>query len=191
MLNMFNILYFREVRRLETHGFFCLTHLVGWDRMVTILLATNWSSFSWLKIVVFWFEFHYEGATPFGTKDYNGFWGVSSSLFKRQARPGTVLYNDLVRCHFSKWLKRSSQQTHTLSDIYGPWSNGMDTFSTLLAFCGGNLLDTGGFTSQKTVNWSFDALLHVGLTMLVNKQSSYLWFETLWHSCDITTMHWN
>ena len=54
----------------------------------------------------------------------------------------------------------------------------METLSTLLALCEGNLLVTGWLTLQKGSNVELWCFFYVGLKRLLSKQSSCLWFET-------------
>ena len=65
----------------------------------------------------------------------------------------------------------------------------METFSTLLALCAGNLPVTGEFPSQRPVTQNFDVLFDLRLNKRLNKQSIRRWFETpshsLWRSCNI------
>ena len=46
----------------------------------------------------------------------------------------------------------------------------METFSVLLAFCGGNLPVTGEFPAQKPVTWSFDVFSDLRLNKGLSKQ---------------------
>ena len=69
---------------------------------------------------------------------------------------------------------------------YWPWwHQQMETFSTLLALCGGNSPVTGGFPSQRPVMRSFDVFLDLRLNKRLSKQSGGWWFEmpscSLWH----------
>ena len=49
-----------------------------------------------------------------------------------------------------------------------------------------NPLATGGFLSQTQVMWNFVVFFGVSLNKLMNKQSSYRWFETPWLMCQNT-----
>ena len=62
----------------------------------------------------------------------------------------------------------------------------MKRLSTLLSFRGGDLPVTGGFPHQ---NGSIVELFcFFDLTRTGEKRTSYRWFETPWHSCDVTQM---
>ena len=60
----------------------------------------------------------------------------------------------------------------------------MEKFSALLAICGGNPPVTGGFPSQmpSNVELSFD----INLNKMLNKQSSWRWFNMPFIWLDIT-----
>ena len=64
----------------------------------------------------------------------------------------------------------------------------METFSALLALCGGNSPVTGKFPSQRPVTRSFDVFLDLRLNKRLNKQSWNWRFETppcsLWRHCN-------
>ena len=55
----------------------------------------------------------------------------------------------------------------------------------LMYLCKGKPPLSGGFTSQRVVMRSSDALYDVILNELFNKRSSCWWFEIVWCSCDI------
>ena len=65
----------------------------------------------------------------------------------------------------------------------------METFSALLALCGGNLPVTGGFPSQRPLTRNFDIFWWYDLrpNEQLSKQSGRRWFETpscsLWRHC--------
>ena len=65
------------------------------------------------------------------------------------------------------------------------WRHQMETFSTLLALCEGNLLVTDGFLSQKPVMHSFDVFFDLHLNKQLSKQLRCQQFEmpshSLWH----------
>ena len=62
----------------------------------------------------------------------------------------------------------------------------MKSLSTLLPFRGGDLPVTGGFPHQ---NGSIAELFcFFDLTRTGEKRTGYRWFETPWHSCDVTQM---
>ena len=65
----------------------------------------------------------------------------------------------------------------------------METFSTLLALCAGNLPVTSEFTAQRPVMWGFDVFFDLGLNKRLSKQSWGFWFETplrsLWRHCNV------
>ena len=78
----------------------------------------------------------------------------------------------LVPCHEVKSLQLVSW-----------WHHHMETFSTSLALCEGNLPVTGGFPSQRPVMWSFDVLFFdLHLNKQLSKQFKHWWFETPSHS---------
>ena len=58
------------------------------------------------------------------------------------------------------------------------WRHQMETFSVLLALCGGNSPVTGEFTSQRPVTRSFDVFFDLRLNKQLRKQSWGWWFET-------------
>ena len=63
----------------------------------------------------------------------------------------------------------------------------METFSTLLAICEGNLPVTGWFPSQRPATRNFDVFFYLLLNKRLSKQSRRRWFETpsrpLWRHC--------
>ena len=63
----------------------------------------------------------------------------------------------------------------------------METLSTLLAFCERNPPVTGGFPSQRASNTG-DVFCHGSPNELLNKHSSWWWFEYVKHSCDMCSM---
>ena len=71
------------------------------------------------------------------------------------------------------------------------------TFSTLLAICGGNSSVPGEFPAQRPVTRSFDVSFDLRLNKRLNKQSWAWWFETLllllWRQCNVkySTFHTN
>ena len=69
----------------------------------------------------------------------------------------------------------------------------METFSTLLALCAGNLPVTSDFPSQRPVTRSFDIFFDLRLNKRLSKQSRRWWFGTLFHSlwrhCDAKTLN--
>ena len=54
---------------------------------------------------------------------------------------------------------------------YSWWRHQMETFSALLALCGGNPPVTGGYPPQKPVAPSFDIFFHLRLNKRLSKQS--------------------
>ena len=71
----------------------------------------------------------------------------------------------------------------------GPWwRHQMETFSALLAICGGNSPVTGEFPAQRPVTRSYDAFLDLRLNNRLSKQSWGWWIETplypLWRHCN-------
>ena len=82
-----------------------------------------------------------------------------------------------------------------LGTVYDPtkctlawWSHQMETFSTLLALCGGNSPVTGEFSTQRPVTRSFDVCFDLCLNKQLSKQSRRRWIETpscsLWRHCN-------
>ena len=61
-----------------------------------------------------------------------------------------------------------------------PWHHDYKMLSALFALCEGNPLVSGGFLSQRPVMQKFDVLYDVSHGKLLNKRSSYPWFETPW-----------
>ena len=70
------------------------------------------------------------------------------------------------------------------------WRHQREPYSTLLAFCKGNLLVTSGFPSQRPVVQSFDVFFDLHLNKWLSKQSRRWWFEvpscSLWHHYNIS-----
>ena len=64
----------------------------------------------------------------------------------------------------------------------------METFSALLAICGGNSPVPGEFPAQKPVTRSFDVFFDMHLNKRLSKQWRVWWFETplgpLWRHCN-------
>ena len=67
------------------------------------------------------------------------------------------------------------------------WRHQMETFSALLAICGGNSPVIGEFPAQRPVTRSFDAFFDLPLNKRLSKQWWGWWFETLlrplWRHC--------
>ena len=80
--------------------------------------------------------------------------------------------------------------TQLLADRYQAtwWRHQMETFSALLALCGGNSPVTGGFPPQRPVTQSFDIFIDLRLKKWLSTQSRRWWFETptcsLWRHCN-------
>ena len=74
------------------------------------------------------------------------------------------------------------------------WRHQMETFSALLALCGGNSLVTGEFPSQKPMTWSFGVFFDLRLNKRLGKPQRRRWFETpsrsLWRHQIIHTIFW-
>ena len=68
------------------------------------------------------------------------------------------------------------------------WRHQMETFSALLAICGGNSPITGEFPAQRSVTQSFDVFFDLHPNQRLSKQSWGWWFETpscpLWRHCN-------
>ena len=58
------------------------------------------------------------------------------------------------------------------------WRHQMETFSTLLALCAGNLMVTGEFPSQRPVTRNFDVFFDLSLNKRFSKQVRRQWSET-------------
>ena len=72
---------------------------------------------------------------------------------------------------------------YDLLNRWWPWQrHQMETFSMLLALCGGNSPVTGEFPSQRPVMLSFDVFFDLRLDKRLSKQSWGWWFETPSHS---------
>ena len=71
------------------------------------------------------------------------------------------------------------------------WSHQMETFSALLALCGGNSPVTGEFPVQRPVMRSFDVFFDLRLSKRLSKPSWGWWFEMpshpLWCHCNYYT----
>ena len=91
-----------------------------------------------------------------------------------------------VRCHFSKWLKRSIHSTNFFSDIFHDVIR--THFPHYWPFVGGVHSSLVNSPSQRATVQSFIVFLNISLDMLLNTQSSYWWFDMLLGSCDITVM---
>ena len=63
------------------------------------------------------------------------------------------------------------------------WRQQMETFSVLLALCGGNSPVTCEFHPQKPLTWSFDVFFDLRLNKRLSKRSRRWWFGTL--SCSL------
>ena len=58
------------------------------------------------------------------------------------------------------------------------WRHQMETFSALLAICGGNSPIPGELPAQRPVTWSFDVFFDLRLNKRLSKQPRGWWFET-------------
>ena len=65
--------------------------------------------------------------------------------------------------------------------LFPLWCHQMETFSTLLAICGGNSPVPGEFPTQRPVTRSFDVFFDLRLYKRLSKQSWGWWFEMLLH----------
>ena len=75
------------------------------------------------------------------------------------------------------------------------WRHQMETFSALLALCGGNSPVTGEFPAQRPLMRSFDVFFDLRPSKRLCKQSGGWWFETpsrsLWRNCnDVFELRW-
>ena len=70
------------------------------------------------------------------------------------------------------------------------WRHQIETFSALLALCGGNSPVTGEFPSQRPVTRSFDGFFDLRLNKRISKQLKRRWFEmpsrSLWCYCNVS-----
>ena len=70
----------------------------------------------------------------------------------------------------------------------------METFSALLAICGGNSPVPGWFSAQRPVTRSFDVFFDLRLNKQLSKQSWDWWFETpsypLWLHSNVSEQCW-
>ena len=62
--------------------------------------------------------------------------------------------------------------------VVSRWLHEMETFSALLAICGGNSPVPGEFPTQRPVTRSFDVFFDLHLNKRLSKQSRGWWFET-------------
>ena len=73
-------------------------------------------------------------------------------------------------------------------------TSSMERFSVLLDLCEGNPRMIGGFPSQRSVTWTFDAFFDLRLNKWLIKQSRRQWFEmpscSLWHHCNDIIAWW-
>ena len=71
--------------------------------------------------------------------------------------------------------------------LYTWWRDQIETYSALLAICGGNSPVPGEFPAQGPVTRSFDVFFYLHLNKRLSKQSWGWWFETLsrllWRHC--------
>ena len=71
------------------------------------------------------------------------------------------------------------------------WSHQIETFSTLLAICAGNLPVPGEFPAQRPVTRGFDVFFDLCLNKRLSKQLWGWWFEMpshpLWRHCNLQT----
>ena len=70
----------------------------------------------------------------------------------------------------------------------------METFSSSLALCVGNLPVSGEFPAQRPVTRSFDVFFDLRLIKRLSKHWRGWWFETLsrplWRHCNVDTSSW-
>ena len=77
------------------------------------------------------------------------------------------------------------------------WRHQIETFSALLAICGGNSPVPGEFPAQRPVTRSFDVFFDLHLNKRLSKKSWGWWFERLsrplWHHCNeyVHTIPWH
>ena len=75
--------------------------------------------------------------------------------------------------------------------LYTWWRHQMETFSTWLALCAGNLPVTSEFPPQRPVTRSFDVFFDLRLNKRLSRQSWGWWFATLshplWRHCNEVT----
>ena len=79
-------------------------------------------------------------------------------------------------------------QVVLLEYSYTWWRHQMETFSALLALCGGNSPVNGEFPPQKPVTRSFDVCFGLRLNKRLSKPSRRRWFEmpsrSFWRHCN-------
>ena len=68
------------------------------------------------------------------------------------------------------------------------WRHQMETFSAILALCGGNSPVSGEFPAQMPVTRSFDVFFDLRLIKRLSKHSRGWWFETLSRHFDVIVM---
>ena len=96
-----------------------------------------------------------------------------------------IFYHFLKRgwCRLLKSFLVEDKEHYVLHSQYHScwawWRHQMETFSTLLAICAGNLPVPGEFPAQRPVTWSFDVFFDLGLNKQLSKQCWGWWFEML------------
>ena len=98
----------------------------------------------------------------------------------------SIIHSIATRDKLQTWLAQSNwTMANSRLHCTTSWSYEMEMLSALLALCEGNLLVTGGVTSQRTRNTDLWCFLEVSRNELLNKHSSGQW----WCSCDIIVMN--
>ena len=168
--------------------------LVIWDAS-SLIMTSQW----WIFVTLLHFElwnFHWVIAVRmlfellmalFSTAQTLGaVWSITKdimicvSLYVRQMSDS----NDQWNRHRSDGCPTRTSLKHTW------WRHQTETFSALLALCGGNSTVTGEFPSQRPVTRRFDVFFDLGLNKRSSKQSRRGWFEmplrSLWRHCNAT-----
>ena len=103
-------------------------------------------------------------------------WGVFSSWLASRdlgtARPSYLAWVGPVVLSTRKAMAIS------IIGSIGWWRHQMETFSALLAICGGNSPVTGEFPAQRPVSRGFDVFFDLRPNKRLSKQSWGWWFET-------------
>ena len=117
----------------------------------------------------FWLELQYPDAAASP-------WGLTAAVVSRSQQFNSIAANHSI---FNNLYER----------LCFPWRrHEMEALSTLLALCEGNPPLTGGFPSQRVSNVGLWCIFVAILNKLLNKVLRSWWFETPWHSGDITVM---
>ena len=102
-----------------------------------------------------------------------------------------ILYFDVINCWtFGSVCKMSLTQRGSINPSW--WNHDIETRTALLVLCEGSPSVPTWYHWKRTSNsklWCF--FFCWSLNKILNKQMSYQWFETSWHSYGEVVMHFN